>query len=237
MSKAAGTTKVPAAALAEAMRRVGRDSKDRLQWVLGFAQRDLGNLTPGDWENLRLELPAFATSPVVWEHLRATLDRIPSAQKSLVPALTEKEITQLQGEVRGLLDRLYKHGTARIGPLSVTYQVSRQEGTPAFTMPGVIPAFPGDFRSRVLQTMAELLLGYGGLLKLCPEAKCRRWFVAGRPNQKHCSLRCQSRAKTRQYRERMATRKEKGPPKGQAVPIVASTKLRVTGHSRKRRER
>ncbi len=235
MSKA-GTTKVPAAALAEAMRRVGRDSKDRLQWVLGFAQRDLGNLTPGDWENLRLELPAFATSPVVWEHLRATLDRIPLVQNSLVPALTETEITQLQGEVRGLLDRLYKHGTARIGPLSVTYQVSRQEGTPAFTMPGVLPASPGDFRSRVLQTMAELLLGYGDHLKVC-EAKCGRWFVAGRPNQVYCSLRCQSRAKTRQYRERMATRKEKGPPKGQAVQIVASTKLRVTGHSRKRRER
>ncbi len=237
MSKAAGTTKVPAAALAEAMRRVGRDSKDRLQWVLGFTQRDLGSLTPGDWDNLRLELPAFATSPVVWEHLRATLDRIPLAQNSLVPALTETEITQLQGEVRGLLDRLYKHGTARIGPLSVTYQVSRQEGTPAFSMPGVLPASPGDFRSRVLQTMAELLLGYAGLLKLCHEAKCGRWFVAGRPNQLYCSLRCQSRAKTRQYRERMATQAEKGPLKAQGVPIVASTKFRVKGHSQKRRER
>ena len=39
MSKAANTTKVPTAALAEAMRRVGRDSKDRLQWVLCCIRR------------------------------------------------------------------------------------------------------------------------------------------------------------------------------------------------------
>ena len=204
MRKAAGTKEVPAAAMAEAMRRVGRGHKERLQWLLDFAQRELGHLTPGDWQNLRLELPAFATSPVAWERLWATLDRISLPQTSVVPALTEAEITDLQGEVRGLLDRLYRHGTSSVGPLSVTYRLSRQKGAPAFTIPGVLPASPGDFRSRVLQTLAEILLGYGDLLQVCPEAKCGRWFVAGRPKQVYCSLLCQSRAKTRQYRQRIA---------------------------------
>ncbi len=235
MRKAAGTKEVPAAAMAEAMRRVGRGHKERLQWLLDFAQRELGHLTPGDWQNLRLELPAFATSPVAWERLRATLDRISLPQTSVVPALTEAEITDLQGEVRGLLDRLYRHGRTEIGPLSLSYRISGREDASAFTIPGVLPGSPGDFRSRVLQTLAELLVGYGDLLQVCPEEKCGRWFVAGRPKQVYCSLLCQSRAKTRQYRERMATRGKEGPPKAARVPIKGVKSIPTKERRRKRR--
>ena len=62
-------TTIPFVQYEEIQRRVGRDPDERLQWALEFAQRDLGRLTPGDWDNLRWELHALATTVVWWDTL------------------------------------------------------------------------------------------------------------------------------------------------------------------------
>ena len=40
--------------------RIGETKKERLAWVVRVVQREPRELIPGDWDNLRLELAAFA---------------------------------------------------------------------------------------------------------------------------------------------------------------------------------
>lgn len=48
--------------------------------------------------------------------------------------------------------------------------------------------------------LASLLGVHAHLTHECPEAGCRRWFVAARKDQTFCSRTCQTRAAVRGYR-------------------------------------
>src|SRR5215469_14457179 len=49
----------PAEQIVQVQPRVGRTLRNRLQWALDFARRDLDQLTVGDWANLQREFVAF----------------------------------------------------------------------------------------------------------------------------------------------------------------------------------
>ncbi len=160
--------------------RVGTDPLDRLQWALDFSKNDLGALTPGDWDNLRLELAAFSLPHVGVE-----------ARDSLFEMMGDEKILLLQEEIRELLADLYSLGFAYIQVSSIVHLVTRRRLPPK-------EQAPFNLRGRILQKLAELLMSFGDLLETCPE--CQRWFMRGRKNQIYCGPQCQTRVNTRIYR-------------------------------------
>ena len=191
--------------------RVGRSPADRLQWALDFAQKDLNTLTVGDWANLRRELAAFrgfTVFPTQVKNRRVLnalleLGRHNWGSQTFVELPMEEQTRQAQAEFRRIVDRLLTRGMVAIGPHQVTHYVSRLDKTQipperrASLSTWTRGASPG------LEQFTYLLGAYAALVGVCPEPKCQRWFVAGRTNQTYCSTRCQTRATTRTYRERM----------------------------------
>lgn len=80
---------------------------------------------------------------------------------------------------------------------TVEVDIRRLDGLGRSSM-GLSPA-PEAGQTGLLQ-LASLLGAYAHLLRECPEAACRRWFVAARQGQTFCGRTCQNRAAIREYR-------------------------------------
>lgn len=76
--------------------RVGVDPDERLQWALNFAKADLDSLTPGDWDNLQVEMLVFAITLVLWDQVPAV------ARKRLRPQFGRDKQSKKKIEVRGI---------------------------------------------------------------------------------------------------------------------------------------
>ena len=219
--------------------RVGITFEKRLQWALDFAQRDLNNLSRGDWDNLRMEMGAFAmhvpTQGVEGEQtVRRLVQKIPKREVSeeiskarqraqedirkgrihrprqpygsqtfgMVP--TEQEIRQAQVELRRIVEHLVSRGTAQIGPVHVSYTVSRRDKTqisppgPRVAVLSIFPEDRGDFSKGILPVLAYYMGAYGAIIEVCPE--CKRFFLTGRTNQTYCGTQCQWRVNQRKGR-------------------------------------
>jgi hypothetical protein len=238
---------IPFVQYEEIQRRVGRDPDERLQWALEFAQRDLGRLTPGDWDNLRWELHALATTVVWWdtlpkyhrEKLRQAFGRhkLPGTITTSLPS--REAVQRTQKRFLGILEQFKEKGYAETGEIPIGYFVQfhrsplrrRDTASELATMffpplyidmdPGYrrkpIQRIGGEFQNHALVKFAELLAGHPGLVRICPEEKCGRWFVASRLNREYCSKRCQMRAATRAYRKRQGQAAQKGRKKRRRV--------------------
>ncbi len=76
--------------------RVGVGPDERLQWAFNFAKADLDSLTPGDWDNLKLEMLVFAITLVLWDEFPAV------KRKRLRPQFGRDKQSKEKIEVRGI---------------------------------------------------------------------------------------------------------------------------------------
>lgn len=190
--------------------RVGRSPIERLEWVVDFAQRDLQDLTPGDWLNLSQELWAFSVTRVLWDGPypfplnNASLFYASIYFGRIKPTLpTRAKAKGYQKDMRDVLDRLDRTNKASYGPIKKTLQATlyqRRAETNAYIR--VFYALFGAARDlregqNLIERFFDLLAEARGFLDRCADEKCGRWFVSGRFEQKFCSNKCQNRVKSR----------------------------------------
>ncbi len=200
--------------------RVGREPRERLAWALVFAQRDLGSLTPGDWENIRWELWSFTLTPW-WKLAEAGWGQGRIYEAYDFPE--QADVISAQTKFGETLADLQHKGFSMIGPVAEilivpwsrtekgqTLRVALEELTPGeFPPPDSLYCPLSEF-SIYAESRFGLLIGqFGEYLQICPEEDCGRWFVANRSNQDYCSSRCQMRAATNRYRQKRKKRKKK----------------------------
>jgi hypothetical protein len=115
-------------------KRVGRTPSNRLQWALDFAQKDLDSLTPGQLEDLCLELRCFANTLIWWAHLpkyqqekiREEIRSSASGRKIKVSVPQKNEVYDIQVKFKDILEGILKTGSARIGPIQKIYDLAIQ---------------------------------------------------------------------------------------------------------------
>lgn len=200
--------------LEKIQRRVGLTGRDRLQWAVAFAQRDLDALTPGEWMDLLMELRVFLASPYPQDFagidaaLRQLRPRPPRLPLTVIfkPRITEEDAKEIQTAFRDILQQLItsQWGIIEMPPLSIGIYYTHHPERPSRTRV-LLEASTPDVTVKARYVLTYLLGAHGELLRQCPEPACRRIFVASRPNQSYCSSRCLSRAGTRTYRQRLKT--------------------------------
>jgi hypothetical protein len=197
--------------LEDVLPRIGEIGRDRLAWVVETVQHE-GKLTPGDQDNLALELAAFIWdgNPLPREHesrLRKYVGRIETS----VEPLSSQQVAVVVDRLRHVI-----HAVARRD----AYDAMRQDGMGRRIWDDLsgrwiaMPVASAPIDEFAAWALDRLILEHGHLVKACPapalrakdDAMCSRWFVAARPNQEYCSARCQSRATTRAARSGTATR-------------------------------
>lgn len=187
-------------------RRIGTAPRDRLAWVVRIVQQNPTEWTPGDRENLKLELAGFYHSESraqgmpyypADDEVKETLQAF---RKAIERAVHRERISA--GEIIGeIIGRRFRAGEV-LTFLSAVWDASA----------GRFVAWDGDtaeWPTRVMFTLVRLLVEWGHLVKECPAPAsrgregeaCGVWFVANRPTQEYCSGTCQSRASTRAVRE------------------------------------
>lgn len=180
--------------------RIGKTASARLRWAVDFAQRDLTDLTSGEWTDLQSALKTFIAFPFPPFSDRQPARFIYSKGSS---RLTQDEVKEVQQTYRDFITRLATKRKATTPALKIrlgAYVI------PDFHHPNrMMVGVTHNSEDRVTDAMYGLfwlLAAYGLLLRQCPERTCRRVFVATRKNQSYCSTRCLSRYKTREYRKR-----------------------------------
>ncbi len=189
-----------------------------LAWLLKFMQMDLNNLTELERVNLSLELQAFLLLTLTRYKLsvsRPALKRIghrgPVESLASRPLAAEtlastKELRDFQGLARKWVEAFVKkeHLMIPVGPKWLHVIRNTKEGW-TDASPTMLSS-EDDF----LWNLGHVLGQEGMRVKVCQDSECKRYF-AGRPNQKFCSTKCQSRWTTRQQRDR--EKKGKRPPR------------------------
>lgn len=188
-------------------RRVGLTGPDRLRWAVTFARCPLENLSPGEQLDLLLELRDFLFYPVLpWQRKGGP----PKHRQSLPPlrTITEADALEIHNAGVELITTLMTVGWIAVDVSQSVglYRVERQPGQCAI----VSEAMTDNLATVFVHRLLPLLETHGDLLKICPDATCRKPFVASRRNQDYCSVQCASRQATRQYRARQRGQARKG---------------------------
>lgn len=179
--------------------RVGLTERDRLQWALDFARKDLDALTPGDWSNLRREFVAFAEGQLPPREK----PRSSQAEWSNRGLPTEDVLRQVQRHWLGLLTALIKPGRSEafLRSIPTDFYISRDPAR------GITHSVMFSRDEPALLRLIWHLERRAHLLAVCPEQVCHRWFVARRRGQRFCSRACQNRAAIRDYRREQGKKK------------------------------
>lgn len=178
--------------LARILPRIGMEPQDRLAWLVGVIQRPAQMMTPGDHENLRLELAAL---------IRA--DGPPQGHLAAMRAPDPEEIGPI-------LRRLGAMVEAAVGRKEIPlWKVQREQSLLWNPDRGRFEDPPppiGGWLWMAVATLANLLRAHGHLVRACPapavraEEPCGVWFLANRPDQEYCGSKCRSRHGTRASR-------------------------------------
>ncbi len=190
--------------------RIGVTPRDRLAWAVRIVQTPQRGMTPGDWENLRLELEAFALNI---PHMRG-FDFYASGvsiRSSGVGQPTQEEAKKTLERMGPMIEAAVKRDPVKIGPVKADLFLFWETDWPPNASPQWRARWANvemSWPERAAHALAGLIGQAGHLLKECPApAKrggegetCGNWFVAKRPNQDYCSATCQSRASTRAAR-------------------------------------
>ena len=187
--------------------RIGRSTQERLEWIVAVVQRK-EELTPGDRENLRLELAAFTWlgNPLpAWylQRLRRHIGKVPKSHLGPVPADAIPLILERLRRNIGFVVKQTPHY-----PFDKNAQLWRAWDEHTGKWSAVLFRWEADWRDAAAEALDRLIAAHGHLVKECPapavrgkvDEICGRWFVAKRPNQDYCSATCQSRASTRAAR-------------------------------------
>jgi hypothetical protein len=176
--------------------RLGDTPDAWLMWVVGFAQRDLATVGPGERQDLGQDLRALPT--LVWrDHWRGW-------RPKTLP-MPEAMLLQLQAHLREGLQRFVRGGWGVPGqvilglvkhPRTGRHRVGLWSAPSAWEDGGIVAA------------VVELLCQVGDRLKVCPARDCGRIFVSYR-KQKFCSPKHAQQARNeKSYKSRKA--KERG---------------------------
>ena len=185
-----------------ASQRIEAENGRRVGWVLRFAQKDLRNMTAGDWYNLRLDLAAFI---------------LPFQKtKEDVTLPSRHEVRQIHQRFRAVLSELIRVGRVKIGGYRSIELVREQTGATTMLVHASSSASPTQ---PYILYLSILLFERQHLVKACPAPaprgargeSCGQWFLARRPNQVYCSRRCQTRASTRAFRQARARKRQSIP--------------------------
>ncbi|HEV8642369.1 MAG TPA: hypothetical protein VGV13_14835 [Methylomirabilota bacterium] len=166
--------------------------RERLEWAIRFAERDLDRFRPGDWLNLRDDLTAF---------LEAKGAPIPFPSPKELP---ESALRDLQEDVRALLGQV-----APARPLK--WRMVEIKGPLLLNVIAGPPAWvrsAGHPRDAVLLSLAWLLAADPSAVRRCPEPACHRLFYRVR-RQVYCSTPCVKRANKRAERHAQWARPRK----------------------------
>lgn len=190
------------------LERLGNDSWDRVNWFVQFSQKALDRISKGDLLRIQEELAVLAAE--------AHIGGLPLGDVPLaLPG--GSEILQLQGTIRGLLDRWVDQGTLSLGPFSLTLELRRprDDSDQLRAFRGYLDRakpIPGQSMGEYvaeynLSNKADTLLFYlsgllrdhaGGIIR-CPE--CQTIFLKLRRHARFCSRKCHSVAGMRVKRE------------------------------------
>ena len=207
--------------------RVGDTPRDHLQWALRQVETQSNQRTPGDTENLRMEIAAFIARrpvPPVYSGVLTGDDRG-------VDAPSDDEVTQILGAFDEMLMATLNREKVPVATVKLSRFLFWHAGSERFVTDERVKGEDNWLLS------ARWLLGQaiekaGHLLKECPAPAprgepgetCKTLFVAKRPNQTYCSGTCQTRAATRAYRS------------GEATPVAQERKKAKEKTSRKLRK-
>ena len=197
------------AGLHQIMLRIGRDARERLEWVVNLVQKNPAEMTEGDRDNVGVELAAFIHlgNPLPKEYadrLRAYGVEVGKGKIKLSP-IEANDIAPVLERLR----RNIKHVVKRENhyPADKSGQVWRMWNEPLNKWEAVSLRDSSEADSAAF-ALDRLVGEVGHLAKECPapavraksDEVCGRWFVAKRPTQDYCSSTCQSRASTRAAR-------------------------------------
>jgi hypothetical protein len=177
------------------MARIGFSPRSRLAWAVRAVQRPRKELTPGDWDNLRLELLGF-----IWP------GNMPESAAHGPPS--KEDAQEAVNRMGGIIEAAIKRQSVILSNIKDAVRVLRWD--PETFIYRVVWGGQADLTwgDAAAEQLGRLLERVGSLLKECPAPAvrgregetCGTWFVAKRPNQDYCSGTCQSRASTRAKR-------------------------------------
>lgn len=234
--------------LNKASGRIGATPETRLEWVIRLVQTNLDDLSTGSRLDLACEIYAFSLFsglPSRSGLLPLNKFRLPSTDQPLedlaplslcaeFPTLETMKKVQLEASnsLCGIV--LYNHW--HIDRFSIDrVMVGRDYGdnSEALQVIAINTRLEESFKLSLLMT----LIAQGGRVRSCPA--CQQYFRAGRRNQEFCSLTCQTRNATLNYRERhgLITGKPRGRPrkvetKGKSQPKIKTLKTAKKGGSK-----
>lgn len=197
-----------------------KSARDRIEWLVAFAGKDLATMRAGDWLNLRDDVGAFLGTTSGGATL-ADLGGLPIIMPIAPPApkdLSDVALRELQSEIRTLLDGL-------VGPLrqhprqhAVTWTglMAGVKVETSYTLLGhhslgALLTASGRPRDMVL-LRAIMLLTREDTQRLgrCPEPECGKLFFRVR-RQKYCGRACVNRANKRAWRAGLSARRTRKP--------------------------
>jgi hypothetical protein len=217
------------AEISKAAERIGTTTDKVGTWLVRFAGLDLITLSMGRWTDLQYEVVCLAEhyqprdSAYLWQHvvtskrwdgtarqstttqeiafIETTSDYLldPSLlAKALLPSgeLPPREVIKdIQREVISVFHELdqKKPVLCQFPPLKVL--VTTDHTTDETIVVGIAEKPQHLFHSNVIFILAENAVR----IRRCSE--CKSWFFADRKNKTYCSLKCQSRAGTRRWRD------------------------------------
>lgn len=201
-----------------------KNTKNRLQWLLNLADKDLSAISSGDWTNLEYELIAFhQVLPVARGDRKVDYTaRIP----------TKKDVELFHSSIKKELNRLIEESTAVFdtGPIVLHINpwmgVKISESDDGKLNKEIIQEHAPWVVSPVAETrwgasqyiLSDLISRYAYIIRRCPE--CSKLFLADRKNQSYCSLKHQNYAAGRKYRKSkgLITGRKRGRPRKQRTP-------------------
>lgn len=245
MTKLDGQTQ---AELVKARARIGDSAEKIIRWLLAFAQRDLSQLSFGDWRNLEYEMFEFVHHGVISpraDHgalvVTATSWRGSVANPTAPTRPTMDEITGFHQRVNGLLALILKKGAqsqstaahgriyAQLTDVYIELRPQAQGRSWPLELQVSTEAIGSAWLFMAMQTVAPL----AGLIRRCPLRECGVMFLADRSNQHYCSLQHQTTAATRKYRQKTST----GHPRGRPATKGTITQTKGGSHGTTRPKR
>ncbi len=196
--------------LMQACLRIGMRPKKGMEWILNFSNKDLDQLSAGDWENLIYEVVWFS----IWGPPLPGSEAVPSGgdlQDSILdpnrPLPTKEIIGEIQGWTKARLEEFIAHWETVIPlqPKSIIV-VKRDRKTGRAEMMLKTDVLYQGFAF----SFAQILRMAGAGLNQCPA--CRIYY-SGRSNQTYCTTRCQNRVSLQKFRTKAqpASRTSKKP--------------------------
>jgi len=201
-----------------------KNAKNRLQWLLNLADKDLSVISSGDWTNLEYELLAFHQVPLV--------ARVGSKIGVITRFPTKKDVELFHSSIKKELNRLIEERTAVFDTGPIVLHINPRIGLK------ISESDDGKLNKEIIQEhspwevspvaetrwgasqyiLSDLIPRYAHIIRRCPE--CNKLFLADRKNQSYCSLKHQNYAAGRKYRKSkgLITGRKRGRPRKQGTP-------------------